>query len=269
MAVSSRVEGIIMKRKRLIVDGLLVGSVRSGLDFDVATSEITESVYGSVSGVNLVTYESGPQSIEVLEDPNSSLTNEMFAGIPDRNPAEPTLIGSSATVTQRHAVVETLNQNHDGYGLGSTALLHWAASFGTPRNDPSGIAVRTISGPADRPIEISSGEQWLCRRVDLTSGGSGWTGTWTSPLPLLLAQSNDEYAVYLEIQSGDGFDRETAEIEVDTSNVQPSGSGGEITIPHQDVIDAGFVVAGITHAWVIFAHNESALQDHEYRWGTS
>ena len=269
MAIATRVEGMVMKRMRLFVDGLAIGSVRSGLDFEPATTEIVEAVYGNVSGVNMTTYESGPQSIEVLEDPNSTLVAEMFAGIPDRTPTRPTLVRHSSAITQRVAVVEVLNANHNGYGKGSTVLLHWSAVLGTARNDPSGIAIRTVSGSADAPVSITQGGVWLCKRVELTSDGSGWTGTWDSPLPLAFEQKSGVYAIFLEIQSGSGFDRVTKEITVDATNVIVDGTGGQVLVTHADVIDAGFLTAGITHAWVVFAHENATLQDHDYRWGTT
>jgi len=265
MPIESRMTAMVMKRKRLIVDGMPVGAL-SGLDFDPNVIEVSRDVYGDVDGISMATYGSGPQSVDIIEDPNSPLVNEMFAGIPDRDPTTPVLARAGSGVTPRFAIVETLNEDHNGYANGSTYLGSWAAVFGTARNDPAGEAVRTIRGNAGVPLECLEGGQFLSRRVTLSSGGGGWTGTWTNPVPLLIPQKSDHYAVYLEIQHGDGYDRVAQEIAVDDTNVDVAKT---ITIPHTDVIDAGFGGATGTEvsAWVIFLHGESALQTHEYRWG--
>jgi len=255
------------KQKRLWVNGVLVGNAAGGLDFEPTRKEVTREVYGDPSGVQIVAYGPGPQSVDIIENPNISLVNELLSGFTTRNAEAPVIARAGTSVPYLFAVVETLNPALTGYANGSTYLGYWAATLSGAKGDPGAEAVRTLAGQADVPMECLRGAQFMSKRVaSLSSNGATgrWEGTWDDPVPLALADLSDVRAVYLEIQNGTGRDRETAAVEVDDTNVQSSGSGGLISIADQDVQDAGF--SGTVDAWVIFAHNSSSLQTHDARY---
>lgn len=269
MPVATRQKPMFTRRKRIFVNGLYVGNVVSGLDMDVARREVSRDVYGSPNAASVATYGAGPQSLDILENPALPLVNKILAGAPTRNPAAPYIFRTESGVPELLAVVETMNEKGTGYSPGSTFLSHWSATLGSARGDPGGEAIRTLSGPADAPMECLDSNQFLGRRlVALSSGGSGWVGTWSSPVPLEIEALNNFCAVYLEIQKGTGLDRVVQEITVDADNVTSSGSGGEIEIPHTDVIDAGWAGVASLDAYVMLVHGETALQLHDLRWGT-
>lgn len=265
MAVAEKQNAYMMDRKRLYVDGHEVKMGVAGLGFDPATVEVSRAVYGDIDPVQIFRYTGGAQSLDILDDANLKALRYVLAGF---DPGSGT---TGATEARRlrspravHAWTVTLNEKGDGHDDGSELITNWRISFGAAKGNPDGEAVRTIAGNADLAIELLDGSQYTSKRVGLVSGNT-MLGSWTTPNPLILADYEDRYAAYLEIQKNTGRDFTFAEIEVDTTNVTASGNGGQVSVAHADVVNG--IDGGAEYAWVIFAHAAATIVTPDSRYG--
>jgi len=253
---------------RVVLWGNVAGTCRSGLGLDPKITEVNAPVYGQNSSIQSATYDSGPQSIELLENSSCSILKKVLAGFDPTNDTGVLLARTVANVAKVVVTLETLNEDLDGYDGSSQFMKNWRMSFGGPKANPDGEMVRTLNGTGDIPVEIVTGEQFLAVRATLTSTGSGVIGSFASPTPKELPQlGTGIYAAYLEVQKAGGDKTfAAAEVTVDTTNVTVSGSGGAILIPHADVIAAS-LGGNATHAWLVIAHAQTTLQTHTSRYG--
>jgi hypothetical protein len=266
MAVAQKQNAYMMNRKVLVIDGHEIEMATAGLGFDRNATEITRQIYGSLDGVSIFQYTSGPQSIDVIDDANLNTIRKILAGC---SPASTGAVeaGRSRTPRALLAITNTLDEAGTGYDDGSEVLTNWRARFGGPKGDPDAIAIRTIQGNADVPKELLDGSQYLMKRVALISTGGGLTGSWATPTPLELADiGTGYYGAYLEIQTGTGRSFNAQEIKVDTTNVAVSNGGGQVVIPHADAVNAGITPA--QYAYVVVAHSATGTKvSHDSRYG--
>jgi hypothetical protein len=267
MAVKTTQNLTFGDRMRVFIDGYSVGTCRSGLAMEPNIQTASAVVYGQADSIQTAKYISGDQSLEIIENDDMVTLNKVLAGFDPNVDASPIIARTDATIPKHVVVVETLNDTRDGYAGVSQMAANFRASFGAPRGNPDGELVRTVSGMADIPLEVLTGGQFMSARITLVSGGTGNTGSWSSPVPLeMLDIGSGIYAAYLEVQkAGTTRTFKSAQLTVDTTNVTASGSGGQVLIPHADVITAN-LGGNATHAWVVFLHNQSALQTHAGRY---
>ena len=271
MALKTRQGAFMAKQLKAHINGMYVGTARSGLGPAPGAQDFTAAVYGDVSGVQSRTYASGPVSVQVLEGPNSALLNIAMSEIRSKVPGDPILVRSGPSAGDLLLTVDVMDELMTSYGDGSDFVANWKATVSAPAGDPGGELVRTVEGPADCAMGILRGGHFLGRRVALTSTSGGWVGSWTLPTPVAIPRLDDELGVYLEIQKDTGYDRVVCQLEPDDTNVTASGLGGKITVTHEDVVDAGWLgVSGTDlHAYVMFVHDEATIQTHDYRYGST